>query len=114
MKLIAMPSNIAEKIAGRLNNGQDEVFPIYVGKTNNGTEWYVLPVLDELKALPGNIKAKARTLIDDGTIKVFDTEDTSDPITKKYLALQSAKLEEAEALLATRTIKWDTKKEITL
>lgn len=121
MKLLAIPSSIAEKIAGKVTNSQ-AIDPVYIG-TFNGIEWYILN-FDTLKNLALKlkdndltrfqaIKDRFQAKIDDGTIKVFDTEDGSN-LAQRYAAIKNETEEESTARIATRQTMWNSTKEITI
>ena len=106
MRAIAFDKDRALKIAGKFSK-YEALDPVFLD-VQNGTEYYFLPE-DVLKAvnISKSVKDKIRALIKSGEVKLFDTEDTSDSLTQKYLAIQSESEAEQTTRLAKRTATWD-------
>lgn len=102
--MLAIPAVLAEKVAGLIDkfNAIDPIFADVV----NDVEWFVLPVTEQLRNLPKKYKDKIKAKIQDGTIKVFDTEVDS-PITRKWNAIKNETEEESAERIARRATKWD-------
>ena len=106
MRAIAFNKDKAAKIAGKYSE-YEALDPVFLD-VHNGVEYYFLTedVLNALN-LSKAIKDKIRALIKSGEIKLFDTEDTSDNLTQRYLAIQSESEAGQTTRLAKRTTTWD-------